>query len=108
MAKEAEAAAGVVVVEVERTEEGSQGKCGWASAGEREPGVSCETLTASVSRLPAHKQHWESERQAELAELGAAVCKPVLVAQKQSPTFFTNRGIDVCVPQHIISAAVFI
>lgn len=57
MAKEAEAAAGVVVVEVERTEEGSQGKCGWASAGEREPGVSCETLTASVSRLPAHKQH---------------------------------------------------
>lgn len=36
----------------------------------RDPGISGEPLTAPVSRLPAHKQHREAERQAALAELG--------------------------------------
>lgn len=36
----------------------------------RDPGVSGKALTAPVSRLPAHKQHREAERQAALAELG--------------------------------------
>lgn len=65
-----EAAAEEVVVEAgRRGGERAREIAGGQEKG-REPGVLGRALTAPVSRLSAHKQHRESQRQAALAELG--------------------------------------